>query len=66
MYKYLDKKFILVPYSGICHDLSHITKNCQIYKINLQNVFNSNLLSEEIEKHPDYIEKCIYCMKEYL
>ena len=64
MYKYLNKKFILDINSGICNDLSCITKSCKMYKIELQDIFDSDL-NEEIKRHPQYKKKCIYCMLEY-
>ena len=65
MYKYLNKKFILDINSGICHDFSNMTKSCNIHQIEFQNVFDSDLLDEEIKRHPRYKKKCVYCMFEY-
>ena len=65
MYKYLNKKFILDMNSGICHDFSNININCQIHKIDLMDVFDSDYLQQEIKRHPRYKEKCIYCMLDY-
>ena len=65
MYKYLNKKYILDINSGICHDLSNLTMNCQIYKIDLQDIFDSDYIETEIKRHPRYRKKCIHCLSKH-
>jgi hypothetical protein len=65
MYRYLNKKFILDINSGVCHDFSNITINCQIYKVDLSDIFESDYLHKEIKKHLRYKEKGIYCIREH-
>ena len=65
MFQYLDKKFILDVKSGICHEFSNINKNCQIFNIDFQSVFNSDSITEITMQHPHYKKKCVYCMLEH-
>ena len=65
MYKYLNKKYILDINSGICHDLSNLTMNCQIYKIDLQDIFDSDHIETEIKRHQKKKKKCIYCLSKH-
>ena len=58
----LKKRYVLDISTGICHDLDHIRKNCQLKELKSHHIFNADSLDEEIKRHPAYKIKCKYCM----
>ena len=58
----LKKRYVLDISTGICHDLNHIRKNCQLKELKSHHIFNADSLDEEIKRHPGYKAKCKYCM----
>ena len=48
----LKKRYVLDISTGICHDLDHIRKNCQLKELKSHHIFNADSLDEEIKKHP--------------
>jgi hypothetical protein len=60
----LTKRYILDISTGVCHDLNHIRKNCQIEDLKFHHIFNADSLDEEVKRHPSYKTKCEHCMSQ--